>query len=428
MLKFAMRRWTHAMAVAGILAIAPARYSQEAPAGQIAAPQAPAAALGGIDALLPRLEAGAQLPAVMQPGMRLTWLAASASIPGVRSHLVQDDQGNWVDPGSGQRYSEQETRGTAGAGYVQVTVAHAAPDLILADGRTYLITDVQKNECMSTLGTAYVGTGASLTEFWVHPARLAALKPGKAAGVSIFVGPYPLNGVKYNAVIVRTDTASGYVGYTYDLDTGLLLVYSASSAGVGVQVVGPDGKVTGGAGTASIASTRFISARPLHIPWANEAAPQWATKGRQLAYQGTQTTVIPNAPVPSMSAQINTTITSAGPNWVTNHIASRVAYPNFPPIEGAQDRVAGSQVLPGMWIGTRALADLKPNTVIDQDPVTRFQTTFAGVQNNRAMVVEENPLERDEYYYNTQTGMLTGLRIAQQQGIGQTQTQVQLAE
>ena len=66
--------------------------------------------------------ANADASGMLKPGTRITWYLGSATLNGVRSQLVQDDKGNWVDPQTGQRFSDQENPNAAGAGYLQFDI------------------------------------------------------------------------------------------------------------------------------------------------------------------------------------------------------------------------------------------------------------------------------------------------------------------
>src|SRR6185369_2323862 len=119
--------------------------------------------LAALATLTPPAVAQAPLPAVLKPGMRLTWWAGSASIPGARSILVQNANGDWVDPSTGQKYAEANN---PGAGYTQVDILSAGPEGIAADVHMWLITDVATRQGVSTATIGIVGNSQSLDFLW----------------------------------------------------------------------------------------------------------------------------------------------------------------------------------------------------------------------------------------------------------------------
>src|SRR5262245_61513791 len=57
----------------------------------------------------PNAQAPGSAPAgsgALQAGMRFVWFGASASIPGERSQIVPDPDGNWINQRTGQRYRQ----------------------------------------------------------------------------------------------------------------------------------------------------------------------------------------------------------------------------------------------------------------------------------------------------------------------------------
>ena len=71
---------------------------------------------------------------------------------------------------------------------------------------------------------------------------------------------------------------------------------------------------------------------------------------------------------------------------------------------------------------------MQPNQVIDEDPVTRFTMTFAGVDGRYGSVIEEGPLERTTYYYDVESGIFSGFRGERPyaEGMGQLRTETWL--
>ena len=375
------------------------------------------------------LPADAAVPEWLKPGTRVTWFVGSAQIPGVSSTLEEDENGNWVDPATNRRYSEQRSAGSGGAGFLQMDFVHAGPDGVAAEAHNHMLMDATNGNTMSGFTTGYVGDLSALGDYWVNPARLAQLKVGRDGGVQILRGPYPLEGRVYQSVSIKTTTPSGYTRYTYDVVTGLCLVYSASTVGRATQTIDPtSGQVSPGAGAHTIVHTRLLGVRDLRLPWAAQPMPAWLKQGGRLEYSGTYGTVIPGAEVPPQRLDLAVSIDRLTPGFGVAKLYSRLAplYGNQP-TESTSDRVVGGALMAPLYIAPAILRRLPADTVLDEDPITRVRTVFAGVQNNVATVVQRGPLESSQFGYDLDSGAMVVSGSQTQQGPATVQIQLRLA-
>ena len=75
-------------------------------------------------------------------------------------------------------------------------------------------------------------------EYWSSPRKLAAMPDGTQEGVTVVHGPYTLNGTTYSAVRITTPTKGGSTQYTFDVDSGMLLIWGIESvAGNGARII-----------------------------------------------------------------------------------------------------------------------------------------------------------------------------------------------
>lgn len=396
-----------------------------APAAQTPLPGHAGPAAGGQPGQ-PRAESPGA-PVGLEPGLRVTYYMGSASIPGARTVLSQDDKGNWIDPATGRRYAEADNPGSAGAGYYQLNVVAADDRAIAVDARNYLLIDPQNDRTLLSTATAYLGTPEGLGDFWQPPAKLAAMADGDSGGTRIRRMVYPVNNRNYNAVTITTTSGANYIRNVYDLESGLLIAASSSSIGSATMTPNPNGTSSVGAGATMITSTRILDVRKLEIPWAGQPLPAWAAAGKRLTYAGQYATLMQGAPVIPWKLDVTLDITRAHPAWVGVKQNSRLdTGMGGPPQDSPSDRVSGTTMIDPIWINPQTLARLRPNTVIDEDRITKRRVTFVGAQGNVALLTDQGPFDGTQYAYDLRSGVLVGIQTQQQQGPATIQTQLQL--
>lgn len=365
----------------------------------------------------------------LKPGLRVTYYMGSASIPGVRTVLTQDDNGNWVDPATGRRYGEAENPGSAGAGYFQLNVVAADDSGIAVDARNYILIDPQNDQTVLSTATAYLGDANGMGDFWQPPARLAAMQEQDSGGTRIRRMVYPVNSKNYNAITITTTSGANFIRNVYDTQTGLLIAASSSSVGAGTITPNPDGTSTPGAGATMITSTRIMDVREVRVPWAGSAMPGHLAQGRRFTFAGTYNNVIQGAPVMPWRLTVGFDIAKATPTWLSLKQTSALdTGMGGAPQQSTSDRVVGSNMVDPLWIDPAILAKLQPNTVIDEDRITKRRVTYQGNNGGAGVLVEQGPFERYEYAYDLRSGMLVGIQTSQQQGIATIQTQLQIQD
>jgi hypothetical protein len=369
-------------------------------------------------------EAGA-LPDWMRPGARVTYFQGSASIQTSGQILVLDDKGNWVNI-QGQKFAEKDNPGAGGGGFFQLTILAADPQAVAAETRTFVLSDPQAGRVTLAAAGALVGTSAALSDYWLSPAALAAKPDTKNGGLTVRRMPYPLRGHVYNAIVIEMRSGISYERKTYDLETGLLLASSTSSVGTGGYAPNPNGTSTLVAGATTITSTMLADLRQLRLPWLSDPRPESIARGTRINYDGTYTTTIPGSPEVSQSLSTNFVFGEPRALWAPARFSSSLM-PLFGgrPQESVADRAMGAATTLPMWIQPQTISRLAPGTVVDDDPVTHFRTTYLGVFGGLAVVVEEGPYNRSRVSFDMRTGMLAAEEDTQQIGIARTQVRVQ---
>lgn len=363
-----------------------------------------------------RAPAAAQLPAFLRPGSRLMYYQSESTVHNVPWHLVPNAFGN------GLNWKQNNNAGTVS--YLAIDMVAATPKLVAGNASKYIVTDLQRNVVTSSGANALLGNANNFDQFWIHPARLAQIAQGREPGYQANHVEYRTEAKVYKALAVMQFSDRNYASQVYDRESGLLLSATTADRGAGVAVpVGP-GQVGAAAGAIQSHNYRFVGVRERNIPWANEPAPAFFAQRRQLQYTGRYGQNLPGAPMAHAFAQQRTaTFTPIAEGVVLLEGASRRDVGVGIPQDSSDRQVYSSAFGVGAWVPPAAIAKLRPNQVIDEDPFLRFRTTFVGVQNNLAMFTVQGPMETAEIGYDTQSGLQTLIRhTTATAGLQSTQT------
>ncbi|MBL8727941.1 MAG: hypothetical protein JNM25_05890 [Planctomycetes bacterium] len=354
-------------------------------------------------------------PDWLQPGVRVTYYGGSASLPGVRSQLVEHAEGGWVDS-SGRRYREEEVMGTGGAGLTQYDFVNVTRDCLAASMTMFVFAGAQLETVSRTLTQGVVGDPNGFTDVWLPPARLRAMEERQSPGLTILRLQYPLGGRTYDAVTTQTTSQTGYTRYTYDLESGLLLAYSSSS--VGSPVVTPLGDTsTTGSGSTTITTVQLRNVRAVQVPWAGQRPPRWLQPGRLVHLAGTYATSLGGelAAAPfRFDAQI--TVDHRVGDCLIAKLATRLDFGNGMGQDAESLQVYGPASIGSLFLDPSCVQRMQPGQVLDQDPLTGWQVTFAGSDGRYATIFEQGSLEQQSYTYDLQNGALVATSMRQQVG------------
>ena len=362
------------------------------------------------------------LPEVVQPGQRLSFVSASATVGGVRNVLVEDDQGNWVDPQTGQHYSAQNNSGQGAMTVEQLDVLHASGGVIAGD-LTMLLVDPLSGSLSTTQVQAITGTAEALGEYWVAPAKLATLQVGEQGGVRVLRGPYTVEGREYDTVTVRNTTAQGFSRATYDTRTGLCLIATGSLTGQPVQTVGIDGKATTGSLGTMIYQRRLSGARALRTPWAGSRMP---LPERALEFAGGYAMRVDGTPdLPAWSFRASIALERGQGDLLTARIRTAVDPGNGQAQQGEQLRIVVAGALLPLAIAPDVLQQLRAGQEIDQDPVTRTRTWIEAADAQTVCLAAQSATEHSRTWFDRRTGMPVRFARMQRQGMGTTTIEAQ---
>ena len=164
-----MRRgWSRHVAAAGVAAGALLGVLAASALGQ-----------GGIGALLPGM-ATTGAPDWVGLGTRVTYYTAGASVANADYQWQESEDGGWVDPVTGKRYSQTETATASGEGLFQVDVVGIDGTDVALQWVLYAM-DRSAGRFFGGSGGGAREPGAAPEDFWLHPALLAEDPGGEPA-------------------------------------------------------------------------------------------------------------------------------------------------------------------------------------------------------------------------------------------------------
>jgi hypothetical protein len=350
------------------------------------------------------------LPSWVQPGVRLSWYAAAASVAQSRYAWVEDPNGEWEVPSTGKRYrrtdeSGEGVGGGSGDGISQIDViAVEGADVVLASN---LYTIDRTQAAQSFILGPIVGAkvpGTVVDGAWMHPALLQQYLSQQAAGILVLRGPYALNGRQYSAVSFVSNSGSAYTSYTYDAETGILLSATTSTAGATSPIAAPGENPP--VGNSQLTITRFLGMRQRQVPGTGSAVPAFAARGGQLNYGGTYFWTNPVDPSSGafqypMTYQVQ--LSPGGGSWMAYRAQSVVQ--GFLGAQPEQTGVATGNG-GGFWYDPGALAAMQQGQVLDQDPVTGEQAVVSAAQGNVIAIDNQIPGIGQRRQYDVRSGAL----------------------
>jgi len=366
-------------------------------------------------------------PAWLRPGARATYFSGMATLPGVSTQLVPDENGNWRD-GNGRTYREDQVQGTGGGGYTQYDFVDVSPESIGVMMSIHTFADAGLQQTTQTSAQPLLGDRNGVTDLWVPPAKLRALVEQQGGGLTVRRVKYPLNGRTFDAVVTQSKSDSGYQRYTYDLDTGLLLVFSASSTGANVATrVG--GQVQQGAGGTTITSVVLRNVRQVQLPWTGQQAPQWLQAGKRLDYEGSLKNSLMEGTLAPWRYGITVDVAERRGALTIAKLQTRLDYgTGAGPQTQEGQLVYGPASFANLFLDPRALQKLSRGQELDRDPVTGRRLVFVGSDGRTATIAEQGPLDQQSYSYDLQSGVLVATVLQQQQGPATLTTQLQLQQ
>ena len=203
---------------------------------------------------------------------RLTYYASAASVANSYHRYVEDEEGNWVDPTTGDHYRREDIETAAGHGYTQVDVVALNDSIAALSIRAFGLSDLALDSSVTTLtwGGA-VGIPGAGSDYWLHPDVLAQIDEVVTDDLKIVRMPYSIGDTQFSSIWLQSISDLGNYTWVYDLDSGVLL--HTAGAPPAPPPPGPVAQGQGGDGSPSLAHSALAHIRPRPLPCAIPAAP-----------------------------------------------------------------------------------------------------------------------------------------------------------
>ncbi|MFN8619930.1 MAG: hypothetical protein U0869_04155 [Chloroflexota bacterium] len=331
--------------------------------------------VGPIGQLLPEVRTTGA-PDWAQPGTRLTWYAAGASVANAGYQWQESEDGTWEDPVTGKKYKQIEAPTAGGEGIFQLDVVGVdGPDVAVQ----WVLYGLDRSGGRFFGGTAGGGrdAGADPDDLWIHPDLLATIPTTDLPDLKILRGPYTTNGSTYQALAILSPDPNAYSSQIYDLATGTLLSTTSRTQGNAspLHAQGQDPPEA----NSQITIGRWLGTRQRDAAALAFPPPAWATPGTTLTYTGSWTFVNPFDPsgqAVTYPMRLTVELAEGGPTWRAYRASSDVT------IGGMLDHTQASGVAAGTgpwWMSPAALALVRAGDVLDEDPITGQRLTVTAL-------------------------------------------------
>jgi hypothetical protein len=350
--------------------------------------------------LMPDLRS-APAPGWLKAGMRLSYYSAAASVRGARHYYTQDPNGNWVDPQTGQKYSQGEVASASGHGFTQLTVVYVDQSVAVVDSRSYGLTNLN-GPLVLLSSTGFVGVPGAGGDFWLHPQALAKAVGLRGQGLAVLRMPYTIEGRQFRAIRFESRGETSYASWVFDEDTGILLRSGTSTQGAPMQ--GPVAQGDSRGGNTLLTQNTVRDAHAINVPWMFGAAPAWVAQSRLLRFDGKYTMRVPGNPRVSIPFAATFERQFSASSW------ARYVFRVYSQAENTEVvRVYGSAQIGGLWISPDAVGQLRAGQVLDNDPITGVVATVSQVTRTSqgvevVVITEEGSGLRLDYAYDRRDG------------------------
>lgn len=362
-------------------------------------------------------------------GLRLTFYASAASVPGPYGEAVWKPDCDprygdcWTDPATGLTYGRDEGW-ASGQGFTRI-------DILYLDAQwcAVRLTSYTLDPTTGAVLTAMAGGGVTAggcNDYWQDPASLAALQGQVAGGRRVDRGPYTLAGRTFQTVSLSASGASGASHSVYDAATGLLLVNSTRAPGAKVPVVTGGGLAAGAAGVQQTYS-ELLDVRDVPGLAIAEALPRQAADLSYMRYACTQVTEVPGAGAVQVPCQLDVTVRRRTPYWLEVDTLVQVASGMGAPLTSQSTDLIGSGGHGGLFASPAYLASLRPGQTLGGDPVTGVQAAVTQADGASVTVVEQSNAEVKTFVYDVASGWLVRFSQEQRVGLGSVSTYFELA-
>jgi hypothetical protein len=353
--------------------------------------------------LMPELKQMAA-PAWVKEGVRVSYYAASATLPADRFYYYRDAKGD-VQRG--------DNPGPAGGGPMQYTCVAMGPGKVIGNIMLFVedITTGVKVPSPGGIAVDVPGVGA----VWANPQALARADRFHGEGLTVTKMSYPLDGTTYRALHMHYVSDSAVTDETYDLDSGVMLYYQHA-------VLSADRRST------QLAMEKYLGRRQTRVPGEAKSAPDWAMAAFRLRYEGAVRVLMQGSPVFPMPTSLDLRKTDGSARWSRYNI-HKVTQGLAP---GDAEMVCGvGEVCGGVWMPPSALQAMTQGQILDEDNVTGTRTAVEMVgptpSGMEGVLISETCRGCQYLYgYDRRNGRMVYMKHSQQVGVATQETELRL--
>jgi hypothetical protein len=303
--------------------------------------------------------------------------------------------------------SQDDETTVAGGGYVQYDLIALDKRSAVANMRTFVENDA------GGFTPAPAGSYVNLPghgEFWVNPAALEDAEQLESDALAV-VRYVRDDGSGVARRVVRFEyTEGGRFVAEFDQESGVLVFGSHS-------FVGNDGARGGG-------QLLLVTQRQIRLPWKGKGIPTWLEEDASFEFDGAFTRLDiagNNIPLP---AAARFAVQQTSQRW---SLAQTDTYLNGMPVGDALSATGAGQIFGGLWLPKAALTAKPRNNPLDSDPITGAVITWQRAD-GAIILTETGPSWESVLRYDGKTGLLTNVRMTQQDAIGMNVTELALAQ
>ncbi len=351
---------------------------------------------------------GAAFPApdVVRPGLRLTYYLMTGSLSGSVNGFVLDEEGEWVNKTTGQRYA-QERKGGGSHGLIQPTVVGVDAGMV-ALSQPFYLWNGDDTTCIYRTNLDDLVTADSGGDLWMHPRKQAQMLQAYPWGVQNVPG-----GIMARSVRWRDDGGNAYqathvvilgegskASYVFDQASGLLL-YLSRLTRQPPDIRDPSLTLSDSVSYATF--LRFRGARQLATPWLGKPIPASLRGARILSYRGSYTLQGQGVTPTPMAIQASLQLARSGADWLLLGGRTQMQGVGLPTDFKSVDGMGG---LSPLALPPEVLSGLRSGQVIDRDPLTGFALSVGGADAQYVALQSAGPTQTFTYVYERNRGLL----------------------
>lgn len=352
-------------------------------------------------------------PTWVMAGQRISYYVAAASVAQSSFAWVEDPNGDWEDPVTGQRYRRTDESGegvatASGDGYSMFDIGEVGATTVTGTNTIFAINRTTTPPLLVAAGSFGTTVGAAIVDgLWINPATLAAFRVAPPAGLLVLAGPYELSGTTYDSIAFASRDPAAYSSYTYDSATGLLLVATTRTAGATspVSAAGEDPPV----GNTQLTYTQLLGVRQRAVPGLGGSNPPWVASTPRLHYRGTYSISNPlDLSLGALTSPLTTEVVfgAAAGTWTPFTATTTVSILGSPT---TQTGVAGPSG--PYWIDPAALATLATGQELDRDPITGGTLTVTAADAETITITDAVPGFEVTSVYRRDSGVLSAFEV-----------------